>query len=51
MKIATGPVDHWDGIRDIIRIYKYKRKCEKAKTEEERKRVRAGREGVRKQGP
>ncbi|MBO3754289.1 MAG: hypothetical protein FGF53_05365 [Candidatus Brockarchaeota archaeon] len=38
MKISMGPVDHWDGIRDIIRIYKYKRKYEKAK-KEERKRI------------
>ncbi|MBO3800083.1 MAG: hypothetical protein FGF52_03395 [Candidatus Brockarchaeota archaeon] len=37
---GTGPVDHWDGIRDAIWYYKYKRRLEKAKTEEEKERIR-----------
>ncbi|MBO3842289.1 MAG: hypothetical protein FGF48_07730 [Candidatus Brockarchaeota archaeon] len=40
IEVAMGPVDHWDGIGDVIWIYKYKRRYERAKTEEERKRIR-----------
>lgn len=37
---VESPMDHWDGIRDVIWTYKYDRKFDKAKTEEERERIR-----------
>ncbi|MGC8831980.1 MAG: hypothetical protein ACP5PQ_05320 [Thermoproteota archaeon] len=40
IEVGIGSVDHWDGIRDVIWIYKYDWKLKKAKTEEERGRIR-----------
>lgn len=43
-KVGIGPISHWDGISNVIWVYKYYRRFKRAKTEEERKKIRQEKE-------